>query len=170
MISSRVKVIKTILTDRKYILISIIAALIYFTAYYAIINYFLDGFARFFSTYSKSYAYPAFFLNILLSLLVGVNISLLVHRISMLKRLNSRGSLISSIGLFTGALANGCPGCFAGLFPMFLSLFGITATLSVLPFNGLELQAASMVLLSFSIFFLSSPRGNVCKVVLKSKN
>jgi len=161
--NQRYNKIKHILKQRKYFLIFLITAIIYFGAYYLIITYFLESFSLLFTTYVKSYAYPAFGLNILVALLLGVNISLLVYRLKEYTA-NKKSSAMSGIGIFAAALANGCPGCFAGLFPLVLSIFGISATLSVLPFNGLELQALSAVLLGASIFFLTGETKNVCPI------
>ena len=69
---------------------------------------------------------------------------------------------IGFLGVTGGILGGACPGCFVGLFPAFLGLFGMTATLSILPFNGLEIQVASTALLLFSSYFLTKPL--TCKV------
>ena len=159
----RYNTIKTILKQRNYFLIFLVSAILYFAAYFLIISYFLDGFLRLFTTYVKSYAIPAFTLNIIVALLLGINISLLVYRLKSYAT-DKKSSTMSGVGIFAAALANGCPGCFAGLFPLVLSVFGISATLSILPFNGLELQALSVALLGTSIFFLASSNKNVCKI------
>ena len=159
----RINVIKSILKQRKYFLIFLVTAIIYFGAYYLIITYFLDSFSLFFTTYVKSYAYPAFGLNIIVALLMGINLSLLVYRLKEYAA-DKKSSMMSGVGIFAAALANGCPGCFAGLFPVILSIFGISATLSILPFNGLELQGLSAVLLGASIFFLAGKTQNVCEI------
>ena len=155
--------IKSVLKQRKYFLIFLITAIIYFSAYYFIITYFLDTFSLFFKTYVKSYAYTAFGLNVIVALLIGINISLLVYRLKEFTA-DKKSSAMSGIGIFTAALANGCPGCFAGLFPLILSIFGVSATLSILPFNGLELQALSGALLGTSIFFLAGNSKRVCEI------
>ena len=155
--------IKSVLKQKKYFLIFLITAIIYLGIYYLIINYFLTSFSLFFTTYVKSYAYPAFGLNIIVALLMGINISLLVYRFKEFAT-DKKSSTMSGIGIFAAALANGCPGCFAGLFPFVLSIFGVSATLSILPFNGIELQGLSAGLLGTSIFFLSGKTKNVCKI------
>jgi len=160
---TRLETIKHILKQRKYFLIFLITALVYFGAYYWIINYFLDGFLRLFTNYIKIYAIPAFALNVIVALLLGINISLLIYRLKEYTA-NKTSSTMSGFGIFAAALANGCPGCFAGLFPLILSIFGISATLSILPFNGLELQALSATLLGASIFFLAGTSKNVCEI------
>ena len=155
--------IKSVLKQRKYFLIFLVTAIIYLSFYYFIITYFLDSFSLFFKTYVKSYAYPAFILNIVVALLLGVNVSLLIYRLKEFAA-DKKSSMASGFGIFAAALANGCPGCFAGLFPLMLSIFGVSATLSILPFNGLELQALSAALLGTSIFFLSGKSKNVCEI------
>lgn len=159
----RIDRIKSVLKQRNYFLIFLASTAIYLGIYYFIITYFLDSFSLFFTTYVKSYAYPAFILNIIVALLLGINISLLVYKLKEFT-VNKKSSFASSFGVFAAALANGCPGCFAGLFPLVLSIFGISATLSILPFNGLELQALSAALLGTSIFFLSGKTQNVCQI------
>jgi len=155
--------INSVLKQKKYFRIFLITAMIYLGIYYLIINYFLTSFSLFFTTYVKSYAYPAFGLNIIVALLMGINISLLVYRFKEFAT-DKKSSAMSGIGIFAAALANGCPGCFAGLFPFVLSIFGVSATLSILPFNGIELQGLSAVLLGASIFFLSGRSNFVCEV------
>jgi len=161
--NERFKTIKLVLKQKKYFWIFLITALVYFTVYYLIINYFLESFSLFFTTYVKSYAYTAFGLNILVGLLLGVNVSLMIYKLKEFAT-DKKSSTMSGVGIFAAALANGCPGCFAGLFPLVLSFFGISATLSILPFNGLELQALSAGLLGASIFFLSGNTNNTCKI------
>ena len=82
----------------------------------------------------------------IVALLLGINISLLIYKLKEY-RADKKSSMMSGFGIFAAALANGCPGCFAGFFPLILSIFGFSATLSILPFNGLELQALSVALL-----------------------
>ena len=161
--SERFSTIKSVLKQKKYFLIFLITTLIYLGIYYLIINYFLTSFSLFFTTYVKSYAYPAFILNIIVAILMGVNISLLIYRMKEFAT-DKKSSMMSGVGIFAAALANGCPGCFAGLFPVILSIFGISATLSILPFNGLELQGLSAVLLGASIFFLAGKTQTVCEI------
>lgn len=161
--NERIGAIKSVLKQKKYFWIFLITVIIYLSIYYLIINYFLTSFSLFFTTYVKSYAYPAFVLNIVVALLMGVNVSLLVYRFKEIAT-DKKSSTMSGVGIFAAALANGCPGCFAGLFPFVLSIFGVSATLSILPFNGIELQVLSVALLGASIFFLSGKTKLVCEI------
>lgn len=162
----RFATIKSILKQKKYFLIFLITGIIYLGIYYSAITYFLESFSVFFRTYIKSYSYTAFSLNIILALLLGINVSLLVYRLREFAA-DKKSSMTSGIGIFAAALANGCPGCFVGLFPFILSIFGVSATLSILPFNGIELQVLSAVLLSASIYFLSGKGNYICEIKTK---
>lgn len=73
----------------------------------------------------------------------------------------------TGLGIFSGILGGACPGCFVGLFPAFLGLFGVTATLSVLPLYGFEIQLLSAAFLITAIFLLT--KDIVCEVPLKKK-
>ena len=64
--------------------------------------------------------------------------------------------------MFAGLIGGACPGCFAGIFPAILGLFGSTGTLGILPFNGLEIQAVTILIIIFSVYMLTKPM--TCKV------
>ncbi|MAG02823.1 hypothetical protein CMI42_05790 [Candidatus Pacearchaeota archaeon] len=108
------------------------------------------------------------FLLFIVSLLVGLNVNLLILKIGELQVVNKSIGVLGVIGICLGIIGGGCPGCIAGVFPFLVGLFGGTAvSLSVLPFNGLEIQLVSIVLLLISIYYLSRP--SVCKVDFKKK-
>ena len=71
----------------------------------------------------------------------------------------------SGLGVFAGVLGGACPGCFVGLFPALLGLFGISASLSVLPLFGLEIQIFSAGFLIIAIHLLT--KKIVCEIPLK---
>ncbi|MBR9699109.1 hypothetical protein GOV09_01475 [Candidatus Woesearchaeota archaeon] len=104
---------------------------------------------------------PHLLFNILLPILVALNINLIVFKFQEMKRLQAHSG-IAAVGAFGGLLAGACPGCFVGLFPAFLGLFGVTATLGNLPFFGVELLAISAILLIISAYYLS--KNPVCKI------
>ena len=62
-------------------------------------------------------------------------------------------------------MGGACSACFVGLFPAVLGLFGVTASLTDLPFKGVELQIGSIILLGISIVLLSKP--SVCNPKLR---
>ena len=115
--------IKEVLSRRLYFFLFIFFSLFYIGIYYGIIRFFFYGLQTFLVTYKPSYVYPAIFLNLIVALLVGINISLLVFWVKEIRSVDSGGSVAGFFGIFAAALANGCPGCIAGLFPLFLSIF-----------------------------------------------
>ncbi len=115
-------------------------------------------------TYSLSFLIPYITLNILVAILTGITINLVVMKIKEwreFKKVNKAGG-VAAVGVFTGLLGGACPGCFVGLFPTVAGLFGITASLGVLPLYGLELQIISVVLLGGAVILLT--RNPVCKI------
>lgn len=104
---------------------------------------------------------PYILLILLIAALVATNINLLVLKFIELRRVNKESGL-TFIGLFGGLLGGACPSCFVGLFPVFLGLFGVTASLSSLPFFGLEILFGSAILLILAIFLLT--KDNICKI------
>ncbi len=69
---------------------------------------------------------------------------------------------VAAAGIFTGILGGACPGCFVGLFPAVIGLFGVSASLGVLPLYGLELQIVSALFLAGAIALLT--RDATCKI------
>ncbi|MBI2507623.1 hypothetical protein HYV89_01585 [Candidatus Woesearchaeota archaeon] len=115
-------------------------------------------------TYNLKIIIPFLFLTILTALLIATNINLIYIKFKELKDVNKAGSL-SFFGIFGGLLGGACPSCFVGLFPALLGLFGVTASLSSLPFFGLEILVGSAALLLISIYLLT--KDNVCKINLE---
>jgi len=108
---------------------------------------------------------PFVFFNLLVGSLIALNINLMIIKFKEYRSMNTKGSGLTILGVFGGFLGGACPGCFVGLFPAVLGLFGISASLSILPFYGLELQALSAGLLMISTYYLV--RNPVCKVDLE---
>lgn len=105
-------------------------------------------------------------LLIITSLLAGINVALLVFKIKSLKSATYKESGLGTSGAVAGMLASGCSSCGISI----LSLIGIAGVLTFLPFKGLELSFAGIILLLFSIY--STSKGIVscesCKVQFKS--
>ena len=109
-----------------------------------------------------------FFNFLLVPFLVALTINLSILRLKEAGLLFGKEGGAIGMGVFSGILGGACPGCFVGLFPAVLGIFGITATLSFLPFYGLEIQLLSVILLLVAANFLT--KDIVCKVPLeKSK-
>ena len=102
------------------------------------------------------------FFSILISILVALNVNLSIIRVKSLGSFGAKTGGVGLMGTFGGILGGGCPACFAGFFPAFVGLFGITASLSIFPLQGLEIQMISSILLVISITMLA--KDPVCKV------
>lgn len=72
----------------------------------------------------------------------------------------SKPGLSGFLGTLIGAAATGCPTCGAPL----LALVGMPLGLFHLPFWGLELKAASVILMSISICFMLKQRRGECRL------
>jgi len=120
------------------------------------------------SGFSKMFIIPFLLFNFLVvPLLVALTINLSIIRFKELKSMNNAASSSTFLGVFGGVLGGACPGCFVGLFPAILGLFGISATLSVLPLYGLEIQIISSVLLITAVMFLTNEI--TCKISYDNK-
>jgi len=97
-------------------------------------------------------------LLIIISILSGVVVSMT----SFLVRKQIKGTMgASSAGVLVSLTAPACPSCAIGL----LSMRGLGGFIAVLPFKGLELGVAGIILLIVSLIFLSGKiTTHVCKV------
>ena len=98
---------------------------------------------------------------LLIAFLVGLNINLIILRFKEMQAVEKKGGL-TLLGVLGGLIGGGCPGCFVGLFPAVAGIFGANLTLNSLPFYGLEIQAASAIILLVSVYLLTKPM--TCKV------
>lgn len=118
-------------------------------------------------TYSLPFLIPYIALNILVAILTGITINLAIMKIKEwrefreVQKVHKAGG-VAAVGIFTGILGGACPGCFVGLFPAVAGLFGVSASLGVLPLYGLELQIISVVLLGGAVLLLT--RNPICKI------
>ena len=115
-------------------------------------------------TFNLNIIIPFLFFSILVGLLVAMNLNLVILKFKELRQINKESGF-TFVGIFGGLLGGACPSCFVGLFPAFIGLFGVTATLSSLPFFGIEILIVSAGFLLISIFLLT--RDNTCRVEVK---
>jgi hypothetical protein len=93
----------------------------------------------------------AAFGTVILSVMVGMLVSLLSYRYSMRVKTSVKGGVFSGIGMFLGVAAPGCAACGIGI----LSLLGLTSALVALPFDGHEVIVLAIGAMSFSIIGVS---------------
>jgi hypothetical protein len=86
---------------------------------------------------------------VLIALFTGLNVALLVKKISMIRSLG-RVHIVFGGGSVLGLVAGGCAAC--GL-PV-LSLLGLSGALGALPLNGSEFSYLALVLLAISTIVL----------------
>lgn len=88
-------------------------------------------------------------ITIMSAILVGVNIVLLIKTILYLEH---QGKVSLSVGGATiiGLVSTGCASCGLSV----LSLLGLSASLSFLPFHGLEVHVLSVILLAISSWYM----------------
>lgn len=85
------------------------------------------------------------------TILAGVNISMLIFKLRVVKEMNYRSPIVSFGGVFGGALAAGCPSCSISL----IALLGVAGGLSSLPLRGVEFSAIGAAALILSIYWIS---------------
>lgn len=150
--------IKLIYTNKKYLVISILISIITFIALYYLTFYYTTPRALR-SMEGSFYLYFTFISNFIISLLFGLNVSIILQRISMKTKAIKESSLSGS-GVLAGAFASGCPVCGSLLLP----LIGISGGLAAFPFRGLELKALAVSLMLVSTYFvLKNNKCDTCK-------
>ena len=87
----------------------------------------------------------------LVSFLAGLNLSLVVLRTRATKVFIGRTNVFGFLGVFGGAFGAACSACNTAL----IGLLGISGGLAVFPLRGLEFSLLALVLLIFSLYYVS---------------
>ncbi len=99
-----------------------------------------------FTAFSRTY-------TITLSILFGINISLVIYYIKRQKTfLKESGMVTSAGGLFSGMLGIGCAACGTLALGPLLSIIGAGAILTAMPFGGEEFGVLGVLIISLSIY------------------
>lgn len=137
---------------RPYIYLTISVFLIYI-----FINLIASGFYEtipLIAAYAKTVNWLKLIISLILSLTIGVLVALnaTYSYISFRERKKClSGTTTAGVGTVGGLIAGVCPLCVTGLFPLIFGLFGISFSLASLPFQGIEVQLAVVVLLAISL-------------------
>lgn len=116
--------------------------------------------AMFWESNTAFYAWSQIVLSIVNAILIGVSISMLFKVINEKKK-NSKTSFLQTFAsLLFSAAATGCSVCSAFLLP----LLGIAASLTALPFGGLEIKLLSALLLIYTIYEYAKITSGLCKI------
>jgi hypothetical protein len=86
--------------------------------------------------------------------LIGVNVAMVIYHLRE-HALSAAQGTTSVAGVVLGTLGAGCAACGSAVLAGVLSLFGVAASLAVLPFDGLEFAVLALVTLVFSVFWLA---------------
>jgi len=134
--------------------------LIFIVLLYSVLLYFLSDFDTTFRTallYSETVNWYklgfSIFLSLVIAVLIGVN-SCYLYRNYLLKKSCKDESTLVGAGVIGGIAVGICPLCVGGLFPIVLSLFGISFSFGSLPFQGLEVQVLVILLLGYGFIKL----------------
>ncbi len=156
---SRWNVVRAVFSSVNYLLLFLFFIVLYLginvwaNRFYEVIGVFLSFRLSFVIAYA------------LITLLIGAGIALTWTIIAYkLKQMVSvrKDAGMTAVGIFGGLLGGACPGCFVGLFPTLAGVFGITATLSSLPFFGFEIQVLTLIIVLITLYIISNPL--TCKV------
>lgn len=90
--------------------------------------------------YSIAYVFTV----LVISVLAGINVALVVRKLSTLRSLRPKDN-VGFLGTFVGSIASGCPVCGTGI----LTALGISGGLAIFPLAGFELRVPSGTLLVF---------------------
>jgi len=106
------------------------------------------------------YVWSQIILSIVNAVLIGAAISMLFEVIKEKKKASKTSYLQAFASLLFSAAATGCSVCSAFLLP----LLGIAASLTALPFGGLEIKFLSALLLLYTIYEYAKITSGLCKV------
>mgnify|MGYP005840538995 CR=1 FL=1 len=110
---------------------------------------------------------PMIILNVIIAVLFGITLNLIVFRYKEAQKFRKEAGL-APLGVFAGLLGGLCPGCFAGLFPSIVAIFGVSISLSSLPLFGAEFLIIAIIIMLVAIYFLTNTQV-ACKVKSKKK-
>lgn len=167
-VSQRWEHTRTVLRKKPYRVLIWPLSLLYLVANYFIYRYmYNNNILDFYTAFPPWYTTTFTTLTVIISALFGLVITLFIAKIREV-RMKSAGFGIAA-GLF-GGLAAGCPGCVFGLFPVVAGAlgFGGGLTLAVLPWNGIELQVLTALMLLVSLFFLAEETTITCDLPRKT--
>ena len=156
--------IKDILRQRPFSAIAVISGIgigfiYYFLTLYSVISHFEVE-----SGAMPYYIATSIGLTIAVSILAGINTSLVVYNIKTQKTMNLKKGVTSAVlgGALT-AFTPGCPACTTSL----SAILGIVGGLAIFPLYGLELKFISITALVFSIWWAMRSINNASCCLMK---
>ena len=149
---TKIQLISSILTMKKYAMIGIISGIGLGIIYYFLTMSMLPNHFDVEVKLAPHYILTSIGLTIVISALAGINFAMMGYKMSQMKKMNSVNSNSSAIfgGVFA-AFTPGCPACTAPL----AVILGAVGGLSLFPMQGLELKFISVGVLIFSIYWIT---------------
>ncbi len=152
------KALKKVFSQPVYYVLTIFTAVNVLFIYYFVLTR-TTTWEVFWASNIAIYNYLQIILSLANALLIGVAISFLVYILGERKK-QTGSSLLNTLGSFVfSAAATGCTVCGAILLPT----LGIAASLTALPFGGLEIKALSLLLLGYAVYEYSKSILGLCK-------
>ncbi len=151
--------LKKTFTDKLSWLVTVMIALVVLSVYYLLLiqKTTWDAFLQSNTTF---YIWGQVILSVINALLIGVAILTALTTVLERKKV-SKGSFFQTLGsLVFSAAATGCSVCTAFLLP----LLGIAATLTALPFGGLEIKFLSILILIYAIYENAKINSGICPI------
>lgn len=92
--------------------------------------------------YAKTVNWLKLGISLILTLVIGFLAALngILVYIKYKERKKCKGVGITGVGTIGGLIVGVCPLCVTGIFPLILSLIGISFSFAFLPFQGIEIQ------------------------------
>ena len=99
----------------------------------------------------------SFLFSITIAALISVNSVYAYIKHKERKAVKKEGVMtcVATVGGFATGI---CSACITGIIPLIFSALGITVSYLALPFKGLEIQVAIIMLLGTSLYFLQRPK------------
>lgn len=112
----------------------------------------------------SSFSTPAILLVFLGSVIGGLNLALVYTYLRTRGELVLKSGLYSGLGLFFAFLGIGCAACGTALLSALLGFFGLSGVLALMPYGGMEVGYAGIVILFIATYVLSKKvtAPNVC--------
>ena len=161
--NSRKNVIKMVLSQKRYFFLFLLILSVY-VAVNIWINQFSETIPVLLS-FRLSFVIPYLVLSIIIGILVALNLTVLIYKIREVRAINKEQTSATAVGMLGGLLGGACPGCFVGLLPTLAGVFGITISLSSLPFLGFEIQIPTLLILLVTLYIAAQPL--TCKIEIK---
>ena len=139
----KISKVKSVFSEKKYLYTLVLSSAITFVVLYLLMvatnSFSLDVFIEMNGSF---YTAVSIITSLLIAVLFGVYAAISLYRFDFIQKVGGGNTAASTGGFFTALFSAGCPTCGSLLLP----LVGISS-LAVFPFKGLELKAASILLL-----------------------